>query len=661
MNPRTWGRKRVLAILVSVDVSWHLFESAVGVLGTELALIVSTGLELVPQPVGIELTFQGLILFAAFYQAVPVVFPPTVESDTATPRFRALSSILSTVLGLPLLIALTIPGAGFAAGVATIALFVFTTQVFVYYYRYRREDGIFTDELPTQILASLFRVRIERGVGQSDQQKNTDATQLSKNWSDTEHVAASCIGASSALCCLFLGLLGAVGANTFPILESIIAIWLLGGWLESQRELGPRSMRVLREIEDLELRVYSYLNVLRGGREGLYGILIVVLGFSISVRLLRTGVSPILTSHFQDLTNELWQLILTSAPPEDYIVPFEELSWVVIPVAVGLFNLWYWYRILQRLPHSVDELWVATRTIGPQPLVRRPSLYILTAGWLLFSITQLSAIIQIAGSLSPAEGPVALTGELFGFGISYAVLWPTVLIVLGVLFLRRNIGKRASIEIEIERSPPYVGISFGTVPRDPARMGILLADDPEDRLTESELRVFSITVAVVGYIGLNTLILLVGSFGGGVLRSIETFGDPRLEAAHSIVPLGPQPILTYVYIGLGLLLLSWSMDAIPMKPGRRSDRVLILTEETIESGGKSSVARKLLWVLLAEFSIAITVVQIAFQSPLPLWVMLLISPIAVVAITIFSYGVCGMSARLYDGFSPAVLDEDSNG
>ncbi len=647
MRSPEWGGKRIVAILVSVDVLWHLFEIVVGPLGNELALLISTGLELFPQPLAVEVAFQGLILFAAFYQVIPAIFRPTIDSEAVAKGFRVLSSFQSTLLALPLLVALRIPEMSFGAAVATVGVFVFTIQVFAYYHTHRGEDDIFTGETPTQALRSMLGVWFTRVRSGSTEHTVERSTRSSNRWRDAEFAAAGSIAAVPALYCLFLGILGALGVNTFPILESVIAIWLLGDWLDGRRDLGPRSRKVLRGSKDLEGRIYSHLNVLRSGREGLYGMLVIVLGFSISVRLLQMGFAPSQVAHFEALLTELWRLGVSGAPLQAFLVPLEQLSWTMIPVSVGLFNLWYWYRMLQRLSYSVDRDDGEVDHSGPKRLVRRPPMDVFAIGWLLFAFTQLSALFAVARWLTPTGGPDALVGEVFGIVVAFAY-WPALLLLCVISLLSQLSPTRRLYGMQRIEAFPFFELSREMVPRDPPQLGIPPDDDSDEHMSESDVRIVSIEVAIAGYLGINALTLLLGGLRGGVLRSVPPTGNVRLEAASSIALLGWQPLLTYLYISIGLLLLSVSIEQLPIDQEGGRDRILTLSDRTLAGGFHAPVFREILWILFAEFCIAIVVIQLAFQAPLPLFVMLIFGPFALIAVTMFSFSVCAVVSRLYD-------------
>lgn len=146
MRSPAWDGKQILAILVSVDVLWNVFEIAIGAPGNELALFVSTGVELFSLSLPVEVAFQGVILFAAFYQAVPAIFRPAVDPEAVAKGFRVVASFQSTVLAVPLLVALRRPELSFVAAVTTVGVFVFTVQVFAYYHTHRSEHDLFTGE-----------------------------------------------------------------------------------------------------------------------------------------------------------------------------------------------------------------------------------------------------------------------------------------------------------------------------------------------------------------------------------------------------------------------------------------------------------------------------------------------------------------------------------
>lgn len=494
---------------------------------------------------------------------------------------------------------------------------------------------------------SIVRVRSESNrVGRS--------TQSSNSWDDLEYAAAGSITAAPALYCLFLGIFGALGANTFPILESAIAIWLLGDWLDGRRDLGPRSEKILRGSEDLEGRIYSYLNVLRSGHEGLFGMLVVVTGFSISVRLLQMGLAPGQVTHLEMLLVEVWQLSVAGAALQVFFAPIEQLSWTVIPVAVGLFNLWYWYRLLQRLSYAVNSGGDEADAPGAERLVRRPELGIFVIGWMLFVLTQSSAIFAVARWLDPTGGPDALGGEVLGIEVAFAI-WPALFVLWVVLLLFELSRTNRVYGMTRTDAVPFFELSRETVSRDRPQLGMQTAEDSAEPISESAVRIVSIEVAIVGYIGLNALLLPFGSIGGGVLRSVSPAGNTRLEVATSVASLGWQSLLIYLYVGLGFVLLSVSIDRLNIYQEAGSDKILRLTNSSLANGYRDPVFRKILWILFAELCIAIIVIQVAFQAPLPLYAMLIGGPFALLLIPIFSFCVCAVASRLYDAFVPGSL------
>ncbi len=646
MRVSEWSGKRVLAILVSVDVLWHLFDIVVSPLGNELAVIISTGLTVFPQSLAVEVALQGVILFAAFYQAIPAVFEPIVGAESVGERFRVVAASQSTLQAVPLLVALAIPESRFVAAVVSVGVFVFTVQVFAFYYTHHTEDDLFTGEAPTQILGSLFGVSIDRDLGESTDPTAERSIRSSNGWRDTEYVAAGSIAAAPALYCLFLGVLGALGANTFPILESAIALWLVVDWLDGRRDLGPRSRKILHGSEELEARIYSYLNVLRSGREGLYGMLVVVLGFSLSVRVLQMGFAPSQAAHITTVLAALWQLVRSGASLAAFIVPLEQVSWSVIPVTVGLYNIWYWYRLLQRLSYAVNSDGVDTGQHSPQRLVRRPPMDVLAVGWFLFASTQFSALIAVARRPNPTGGPEALVREVFGIPLAYGYLWPVLFLTAFGSLLFRLSSTRRVYGVQRADGFPFVTVSRETVPRDPPQLGMPSAEDAEEPIFESEIRTVSILVAIAGYLGFNALVLLLGSLSGGVVRSVPVSGTAGFETASTIASLSWQPLLTYLYIGLGLLLLSVAIDRLPIDQDNDSNRILRLTDVSVSDGVNAPVFRSILWLLFAELSIAIVVVQLAFQTPLPLFAMLIGGPFALIGVAIFSFVVCTIVSRL---------------
>jgi hypothetical protein len=486
----------------------------------------------------------------------------------------------------------------FIGAILTTVSFVIVTQLFVYHYQQTHTGGVLSEGPGIDVFRALFQVAVYAEGERDTSLKSGDLPMI---------LVAGAIAAASSIYCLFLGLLGAVGAGTFPVLELLVGGWLVGRWLDKRRSLRDRTIRLLHYIEGIEERIYGYISLLSSGRQGVYGLIIITFGFSITVGLFQTSLNPAVLANTRFVLMDLRDPITNGDLISSVVLPLVEVGWFVVPIVVGLYNLWYWYRLLLRLPHSVESQLNRELVDVNWDLVRRPSLSILFGSWFLFIVAQLSQYIRVGdliyqGPLQPvfAVPIVGLSPTIVELVYVGFALWPLIVVALvySVITGDRNGGT------------PQLGMYQGT----------------DDGLTEEELRLISVVLAVIGSTGMNIVVALVAMvFYSDSVSSL--YG--QIWTHLHLPPLSTGFWLTYLYIGLAALLLSWAFDNIP-DPNRTDTGI----RADVDWPSLGNCVAHWKWVYLALISIVIVTVELVFQVPLPLFAYILYSVPAVTLLVV---------------------------